>query len=289
RRVRAEGRTRPGDDARRHRRRRGLVAHAERARPDDGRGNVRRADDEARRVPEGHRHHRRVRERDRRADAAVFAERDVLRRRARGRPGQTRHGGDRVGAQDDGRARAGSLMDVRFVVQNVLGGLAYGSLLFLIASGLTLVFGLMRIINLAQTAFYLLGAYVGLTLVAHGSNFWLASAAAGVLAMVLGLAVYSAFLHRYHADPLTSLLLTLGFALILDDGVRAIWGGGPHSIAAPPGLAGSLPFGTLVFPVYWLAVIAISVLIAVVLFVGLQRTMLGVMIRAAVDDEEMAR
>ena len=178
---------------------------------------------------------------------------------------------------------------MQFYAQNALGGLAYGSLLFLIASGLTLIFGLMRIINLAQTAFYLLGAYVGLTLVGHGWNFWLASAAAGVVAMGLGLAVYSAFLHRYHADPLTSLLLTLGFTLILDDAMLAIWRGDPHSIPAPPGLAGSLELGTLVFPVYWLAVIGISLLIAAVLFVSLQRTMLGVMIRAAVDDEEMAR
>lgn len=178
---------------------------------------------------------------------------------------------------------------LEFYLQNALGGLAYGSLLFLIASGLTLIFGLMRIINLAQTAFYLLGAYVGLTLVAHGINFWLASLAGGVLTMALGLAVYSAFLHKYHADPLTSLLLTLGFALILDDGVLAIWGGDPHSISAPPGLGGSLQFGALVFPIYWLAVIAISLVIAAILFVSLQRTMLGVIIRASVDDEEMAR
>lgn len=178
---------------------------------------------------------------------------------------------------------------LEFYLQNALGGLAYGSLLFLIASGLTLIFGLMRIINLAQTAFYLLGAYVGLTLVAHGVNFWIASLAGGVLTMALGLAVYSAFLHRYHADPLTSLLLTLGFALILDDGVLAIWGGDPHSISAPRGLGGSLQFGALVFPVYWLAVIVISLVIAAILFVSLQRTMLGVIIRASVDDEEMAR
>lgn len=178
---------------------------------------------------------------------------------------------------------------LEFYLQNALGGLAYGSLLFLIASGLTLIFGLMRIINLAQTAFYLLGAYVGLTLVAHGINFWIASVAGGVLTMAIGLAVYSAFLHRYHADPLTSLLLTLGFALILDDGVLAIWGGDPHSIAAPPALAGSLQLGTLVFPIYWLAVIVISLVIAAILFFSLQRTMLGVIIRASVDDEEMAR
>jgi branched-chain amino acid transport system permease protein len=178
---------------------------------------------------------------------------------------------------------------MQFYVQNALGGLAYGSLLFLIASGLTLIFGLMRIINLAQTAFYLLGAYVGLALVAHGVNFWVASVAAGILTMGLGLAVYSAFLHRYHADPLTSLLLTLGFALILDDAILALWGGDPHSIAAPPFLAGSLQVGGVIFPAYWLAVIAISTTIAVILFVAMHRTMLGVMIRAAVDDEEMAR
>jgi branched-chain amino acid transport system permease protein len=178
---------------------------------------------------------------------------------------------------------------MQFYVQNALGGLAYGSLLFLIASGLTLIFGLMRIINLAQTAFYLLGAYVGLALVAHGLNFWVASVAAGIVTMGLGLAVYSAFLHRYHADPLTSLLLTLGFALILDDAILALWGGDPHSIAAPPFLAQSLQVGGVIFPAYWLAVIAISTTVAAILFVAMHRTMLGVMIRAAVDDEEMAR
>lgn len=180
-------------------------------------------------------------------------------------------------------------MGAAFYLQNILGGLAYGSLLFLIAAGLTLVFGLMRIINLAQTAFYLLGAYVGLTLLAHGFNFWLASALAGLLTMALGLALYSLFLHRYHADHLTSLLLTLGFSLMLDDTVLAIWGGDPHSIAPPQVLSGSVQFGALIFPQYWLAVIGFSLAIAVVLFVALQRTMLGVIIRASVDDEEMAR
>ena len=180
-------------------------------------------------------------------------------------------------------------MGSAFYLQNILGGLAYGSLLFLIAAGLTLVFGLMRIINLAQTAFYLLGAYVGLALITHGTNFWVASLLAGVATMALGLAVYSLFLHRYHADPLTSLLLTLGFSLMLDDSVLAIWGGDPHSIAPPAILAGSIHFGALVFPEYWLAVIVISLLIAALLFVSLQRTMLGVIIRASVDDEEMAR
>src|SRR5580658_6615520 len=110
-------------------------------------------------------------------------------------------------------------MSATFYAQNVLGGLAYGSLLFLIAAGLTLVFGMMRLVNLAQTAFYLLGAYIGLTLLSHGTNFWLAGFVGGIVTMLVGLAIYSVFLHRYHADQLTSLLLTLGFALMIDDSI----------------------------------------------------------------------
>ena len=180
-------------------------------------------------------------------------------------------------------------MGPAFYAQNVLGGLAYGSLLFLIAAGLTLVFGLMRILNIAQTSFYLLGAYVGLALIGHGLNFWLSSLLAGIATMALGLAVYGIFLHRYHTDALTSLLLTLGFALMVDDGMLALWGGDPKSIAPPPFLAGSVQAGALVFPQYWLAVIGISLAIAAAMFLALRTTMLGVIIRASVDDEEMAR
>ena len=180
-------------------------------------------------------------------------------------------------------------MGAAFYAQNVLGGLAYGSLLFLIAAGLTLVFGLMRILNIAQTSFYLLGAYVGLALIGHGVNFWLSSLLAGIATMLLGLAVYGLFLHRYHTSHLTSLLLTIGFALMVDDGMLAIWGGDPKSISPPPLLAGSVQAGALVFPAYWLAVIGISLAIAAVMFVALKSTMLGIIIRASVDDEEMAR
>jgi branched-chain amino acid transport system permease protein len=180
-------------------------------------------------------------------------------------------------------------MSATFYAQNVLGGLAYGSLLFLIAAGLTLVFGMMRLVNLAQTAFYLLGAYIGLTLLSHGTNFWLAGFVGGIVTMLVGLAIYSVFLHRYHADQLTSLLLTLGFALMIDDSILALFGGDPHSVPPPGILAGSVTIGSLVFPQYWLALIGISFLTAVALFFFQQRTMFGAIIRAAVDDEEMAR
>jgi branched-chain amino acid transport system permease protein len=176
-----------------------------------------------------------------------------------------------------------------FYLQNVLGGLAYGSLLFLISAGFTLIFGLMRIVNIAQTSFYLVGAYVGLTLLQRGVDFWPAALIAGGVVAVVGVVIYRVFLHRYHTQELTSLLLTLGFALMLDDGALAIWGGDPQSIPSPPLLAGSVRLGDLTFPEYWLALIVIGSLIAAVLLIAQQRTMLGAVIRAGVDDEEMVR
>lgn len=175
-----------------------------------------------------------------------------------------------------------------FYAQNALGGLAYGSLLFLIAAGFTLIFGLMRVVNIAQTAFFLIGVYVGLGLTNHGVPFFAAVPVAGAAVAVIGLAIYRV-LHPYHADELTALLLTIGFTLMLDDGALAIWGGDPQSVAPPAMLASSLQLGTLIFPSYWLALIGISLLIGVALAFVERRTMLGAVIRAGVDDEEMIR
>lgn len=176
-----------------------------------------------------------------------------------------------------------------FYLQNILGGLAYGSLLFLISAGFTLIFGLMRIVNIAQTSFYLIGAYVGLTLLQRGVDFWPAALAAGAAVSLVGIIIYRVFLHRYHTQELTSLLLTLGFALMLDDAALAIWGGDPQSIPSPALLAGSVRLGDLAFPEYWLALIVIGAVVAAALLLVQQRTMLGAIIRAGVDDEEMVR
>lgn len=175
-----------------------------------------------------------------------------------------------------------------FVVQNAVGGLAYGGLLFLIASGFTLIFGLMRVVNLAQTAFYLIGAYVGLTLLNANLNFWLAAFVAGIVVMLLGVVVY-ALLHRFHNQDLTVLLLTLGVSLMLDDLALAIWGGNPQSISAPPNLAGSVTLLGATFPSYWVALLLLSVVIAALLWLFQQRTKMGAIIRAGVDDEEMVQ
>jgi branched-chain amino acid transport system permease protein len=176
-----------------------------------------------------------------------------------------------------------------FFVQNALGGLAYGGLLFLAAAGLTLVFGLMRVINIAQTSFYLVGAYVGLTLVRSHLNFWLAALVSGVAILVVGVAAYQLLIQRVRSDELRVVLLTIGFSLILADGALAVWGGNPQSLSAPAGLDTSIQVANVTFPAYWLAVTVISTLIALGLWLFQRRTLLGAIIRAGVDDPEMLR
>lgn len=176
-----------------------------------------------------------------------------------------------------------------FYIQNTLGGLAYGGLLFMISAGLTLIFGLMRVVNIAQTSFYLIGVYTGLALVSRGVNFWLSALGAGLTVMVVGFLIYRLFLHRYHKQELTTVLLTLGFSLIIQDSVLALWGGNPQSVPAPAILAHSVKIQAVTFPAYWLALIVIAFLTAMVLWTFQRYTVLGAIIRAGVDDGEMLR
>lgn len=176
-----------------------------------------------------------------------------------------------------------------FYLQNTLGGLAYGGLLFMIAAGLTLIFGLMRVVNIAQTSFYLVGVYTGLSLVNLGVNFWVAALAAGLTVTVVGFLIYRLFLHRYHRQELTTVLLTLGFSLIIQDSVLALWGGNPQSVPAPASLAHSVRIHEVTFPAYWLALIVIAFITAAGLWTFQRYTKLGALIRAGVDDGEMLR
>ncbi len=176
-----------------------------------------------------------------------------------------------------------------FFVQNALGGLAYGGLLFMVAAGFTLIFGLMRVVNLAQTSFYLIGAYVGLALLGDHVNFWIAAVGAGLVVLVIGVVTYGGLLHRFHTKDLTTLLITLGVSLILDDAALAIWGGDPLSVPSPAHLTSSMTIGGAVFPVYWLALFGVAVLVGLALWFFQQRTRFGAIVRAGVDDEEMVR
>jgi branched-chain amino acid transport system permease protein len=174
-----------------------------------------------------------------------------------------------------------------FVVQS-LNGLFSAALLFLIASGLTLVFGVMRIVNIAHGSFYMLGAYVASTIVARTRSLVLGAISAVIVVAAVGFSVQYLFLRRFAAKPLAQMMLTMGFALVLRDAVFMIWGGDPFTLPYPKGLAGSVDAAGIVFPVYRLFVIVVAAVVGVLLWFLNEKTLLGARLRAAVDDPEMA-
>ncbi len=172
---------------------------------------------------------------------------------------------------------------------NILNGLCYGMLLFIISLGLTIIFGVMGVLNFAHGSFYMLGAYLGLWLALHLHSFWLALLVAPLLVGALGAISEIALLRPlYNRDVSFQLLLTFGVLLILDDAVKLIWGAGYHSIDAPKGLSGTVHLLGSTYPVYRLFIAIIGPVIAVVLWFFFHKTAWGKMIRAAAMDREMA-
>jgi branched-chain amino acid transport system permease protein len=169
-----------------------------------------------------------------------------------------------------------------------LNGLSFGALLFLLASGFTLVFGLMKIVNLAHGAFYLVGGYVGIATFGATRSFLVAVLAGAATAAVFGLASERLLLRRVRGQELPEVLLTVGIALIIADGCLALFGGNPRSIPIPTPLAGSVRLGSYAYPAYRLFVIALAVTVGAVLYLVQHRTRLGALIRAGVDDREIA-
>ncbi|HBH04579.1 MAG: ABC transporter permease [Candidatus Rokubacteria bacterium RBG_16_73_20] len=175
-----------------------------------------------------------------------------------------------------------------FWISQVFNGISYGALLFLLAGGLTLIFGMMRIINLTHGSYFLLGGYVGLTVIWRTGSFPLAILVGAVAIAVLGVVQWRLFLHRLAGEELGQVLTTVGFALIFQDLALVIWGGEPYTIPAPAALTGAFNTGTLYFPVYRVFMIGVAAVVAVVLWFVLERTRVGAMMRATVDDAEMA-
>jgi branched-chain amino acid transport system permease protein len=171
----------------------------------------------------------------------------------------------------------------------VLNGVAFGSLLFLMSSGFTLAFGIMRIINVAHGALYLLGAYIAISVMHATGNFPLAMGAGGACTMALGVLAQRVALHRIHDNQLAQVLFTMGLAFVIGDVTLVLWGGNPQVLATPMGLAGSVRLGTLVYPRYRLFLILVGAVVALTLWLVLTRTRVGATLRACVDDEEMAR
>jgi branched-chain amino acid transport system permease protein len=176
-----------------------------------------------------------------------------------------------------------------FWILQLFNGVSYGALLFLLAGGLSLIFGMMRIVNMTHGSYYLLGGYVALTTMWRGGSYGLAIVAAALVIALIGIGEWNAFLKRLSGQELGQVLTTMGFALIFQDLGLVIWGGDPYTIKVPAALSGAFQLGTLYFPVYRVFMIGVAAVIALVLWLTLERTRIGAMMRATVDDPEMAR
>ncbi|MBI4589681.1 MAG: branched-chain amino acid ABC transporter permease [Candidatus Rokubacteria bacterium] len=178
---------------------------------------------------------------------------------------------------------------MEFWVIQTFNGVSYGALLFLLAGGLSIIFGMMRIVNMTHGSYYLLGGYVGLTAIWRTGSFPLAILLGALAIAAIGLGEYNAFLKRLSGQELGQVLTTMGFALIFQDLGLVLWGGDPYTIPVPAVLSGSYQFGELFFPIYRVFIVVVAAAVAVILWLVLERTRIGAMIRATVDDAEMAR
>lgn len=171
----------------------------------------------------------------------------------------------------------------------LVNGAAFGALLFILASGFSLSLGVLRVINIAHGAFYLLSVYLGITVARATGSFVAALAADGCAVMVIAGLLYRGVLARFHTDPLPQVLSTYGVTLIIVQAVRLLWGGYPEVMATPGSLAGVAHVLGTVVPTYRLFLLGVAGALAVVLWWGVERTRIGALVRASVDDEEMAR
>ncbi len=179
---------------------------------------------------------------------------------------------------------------MQFWIIQSLNSLALGGVLFLLASGFSLIFGLMRLANLAHGAFFMVGAYIGANLMrTQHFDLWSAALLSGLLVGAFGGLMERFILRRLSTNPLGQVLVTLGVSFIIADACLLAWGGDPIPVPTPASLRPPLLVAGFAFPAYRLVVVGIAVLVAIGLYLLLERTRLGAMIRAGVDDMAMAR
>lgn len=175
------------------------------------------------------------------------------------------------------------------VIVQLLNGVAFGLLLFLIAAGLSVTFGVMRVLNLTHGALYALGAYVGYSVIGGGWGFVTAALVALALTAVVGAVEQRVFLWPIRHDELAQVLLTIGLLLAITDIAEWVWGGEPKRVAPPSSLSGSVGIGSSAFPSYRLALIGVGVLLVFALYHLMERTKIGALVRAGVDDDELVQ
>ena len=182
-------------------------------------------------------------------------------------------------------------MDFAFFLIQLLNGLQYGLLLFLVASGLTLIFGIMGIINLAHGSFYMLGAYLAWSLAGLTGSLVAAILVAVPLTVVFGMALEWLLIRRlYERDHLFQVLLTYGLILVFEEMRSILWGDDVHGVPVPALLNASIPLTeNLSYPVYRLFISAVCLLLALGLYLLIQKTRLGMMIRAGASNRDMVQ
>jgi branched-chain amino acid transport system permease protein len=168
-----------------------------------------------------------------------------------------------------------------------LNGLSFAGVLFLLSSGFTLIFGLMRIVNMAHGAVYLVGGYVAYSVLDATGSYLLAILAAPAAMALLGFLMERVLLQRIRGLPEPELLLTMGIAFVMTDLALGIWGGDPLTVQPPRFLRSSIHLGSITYPVDRLAIVGLALLIGAALWYVLVGTRTGAIIRAGVDNREM--
>jgi branched-chain amino acid transport system permease protein len=180
-------------------------------------------------------------------------------------------------------------MNLNFWLIQTFNGISYGALLFLVGSGLSLIFGVMRIVNLSHGSYFLLGGYVALSVIWSTGSWLLAIPVAAVTIALIGLAMERIFLRPLGFDPLRQVLLTVGFAFLFQQAALDIWTGNNFDINPPEALTRSVVIGGIYFPLYRMFMIGTGLLIGITLWLVMEKTRMGAVVRATVDDAQMAR
>jgi len=180
-------------------------------------------------------------------------------------------------------------VDTRFWLIQAFNGISYGALLFLVGSGLSLIFGVMRIVNLAHGSYFLLGGYVALSVIWAAGSWALALPVAALAVAGIGLLMERIFLRPLGFDPLRQVLLTVGFAFLFQQAALDLWGGDNMDIVPPARLTQSVVVGGLYLPGYRIFMIAAALVIGIILWLVMEKTRIGASVRATVDDAQMAR
>lgn len=176
-----------------------------------------------------------------------------------------------------------------FWIAQTFAGLSYGGLLFLLASGLSLIFGVMRIINMTHGSYFLLGGYLATTVLQVTGSWLLTLPIVALMIAFLGISMQRVLLRPLGTEALPQVMVTIGLLLIIQQAAVDIWGGQPMTVDVPSYLDRSVEIGGIFFSVYRIFMIVMASVMAVALWLGLEKTRAGAMVRAAVDDSQMAR